>query len=131
VDEVNLTDGWRQNPEAVHNWCRRVHDFFQQHDYHGRPTAGTHSGARDAFWPEGCEIFSTASRELYGAHRYPCLKDQGIVPGKADPLRISYSAFAAEIQKLWRGYPSNGEPNLTAGRSSRSNSIGSWPGDPC
>lgn len=104
VDEVNLTDGWKQNPAAVHAWCRRVHEFFQQHDDYGRPTAGTHSGARDAFWPEGCEIFSTASRELYGAHRYPYLKDQGIVPGKADPLRVSYSAFAAEIQKLWRGY---------------------------
>ena len=104
VDEVNLTDGWERDPEGVHDWCRRAHDFFKQHDFHRRPTTGTHSGGRDKFWPEGCEIFELSARELYGAHRYPYLKDQGIVPGKDNPLRISYSAYAAEIQKLWRGY---------------------------
>ncbi len=104
VDEVNLTDGWEQHPDAVHAWCRRVHNFLKQHDLYGRPTTGTHSGGRDKFWPEGCEIFSTAARELYGACWYPYLKDQGIIPGKTHPLRISYSAHAAEIQKLWHGY---------------------------
>lgn len=129
VDEANLTAGWRMHPEegpkSVNNWARRVHDFFKNHDSHNRPTAGTLSGGFDAFWHEGCEIFDTASRELYGAHHYGGLRKQGIDPEQENPIRISCLAYATEIQKLWQGYYKPALfPELGA------HSTFHWPGSP-
>lgn len=105
IDEINGTEGWTEGDRnAAHAWCRRMNDFFHEHDPYGRPTTGTQSGGVDQWWPEGYAIFDVAAREIYEAQGHPMPAG-----GKPDlvanhPLRASYVNYAGQIRALWNGF---------------------------
>jgi hypothetical protein len=105
IDEINGTDGWVYGEHGVaENWCRKMNDFFHEHDPYGRPTTGTQSGGFDQWWPEGYRIFDVAGREIYEAQGHPMPPG-----GKPDllhenPLRYSYGNYATQTQNLWRDF---------------------------
>ncbi len=105
VDEINGTEGWIEGGhEGAEAWCRRMNDFFHEHDPYGRPTTGTRSGAIGEWWPAGYRIFDVAAREIYETQGHPMPAG-----GKPDlvnenPLRYSYLNFATQTQALWNGF---------------------------
>jgi hypothetical protein len=105
VDEINGTEGWTEGSrEAAEAWCRRMNDFFHEHDPYGRPTTGTQSGGIDQWWPAGYRIFDIAAREIYEAqgHSMPAGGKPDLIHD--NPLRYSYRNFAAQTQALWQGF---------------------------
>lgn len=105
IDEINGTEGWQQGGvDRAEAWCRRMNNFFHQHDPYGRPTTGTQSGGVDQWWPGGYRIFDVAAREIYEAQGHPMPPG-----GKPDlllenPLQASYLNYATQISNLWKGF---------------------------
>jgi hypothetical protein len=105
VDEINGTEGWEEGGhQAAEEWCRKMNQFFHEHDPYGRPTTGTQSGGVDQWWPEGYRIFDVAGREIYEAQGHPMpASGQGGARGK-HPLQISYRTYAKQTRDLWRQF---------------------------
>ncbi|MCC6492567.1 MAG: DUF5060 domain-containing protein [Pirellulales bacterium] len=105
VDEINGTEGWEEGgAEQAEQWCRRMNNFFHEHDPYGRPSTGTQSGGVDQWWPAGYRIFDVAAREIYEAQGHPMPRG-----GKPDllndnPLRASYLNYARQTAALWSGF---------------------------
>ena len=101
IDEINGTEGWTQGDQAAaEEWCRKVHEFFNEHDPYGRPTTGTQSGGIGQWWPGGYRIFDIAAREIYEAQGHPMPKSGKLGPQDESPLQFSYKNYATQIQKL-------------------------------
>ncbi len=101
VDEINGTDGFKADETTALDWCRRMNDYFHEHDPYRRPTTGTQSGHVIHWWKEGYEIFDVAAREIYEAQEFPMPAG-----GKPDlindhPLRASYRNYAVQTARLW------------------------------
>ncbi|RIK75569.1 MAG: hypothetical protein DCC67_15160 [Planctomycetota bacterium] len=105
VDEINGTEGWQEGGvDRAEAWCRRMNDFFHEHDPYARPTTGTQSGGILEWWPNGYRIFDVAAREIYEAQGHPMPRG-----GKPDlmndhPLRASYLNYAKQTAALWNGF---------------------------
>jgi hypothetical protein len=105
VDEINGTEGWEEGgSESAEAWCRRMNEYFHQHDPYGRATTGTQSGGIDQWWPEGYRIFDVAARETYETQGHPLPSG-----GKPDlihdsPIRASYLNYARQTSALWKGF---------------------------
>ena len=106
IDEINGTEGWTEGDrDAAHAWCRRMNDFFHEHDPYGRPTTGTQSGGVDQWWPEGYEIFDVAGREIYEAQGHPMPRGRQARPGERPPAAgASYRNYAKQSRDLWSGF---------------------------
>ena len=87
IDEINGTEGWLQGGQAAgEKWCRKMNQFFHEHDPYGRPTTGTQSGGIGEWWPGGYRIFDVAAREVYERKATPCRK----VASSARRTRVRY-----------------------------------------
>ena len=105
VDEINGTEGWTQGDHAAaEGWCRKMDQFFNQHDPYGRPTTGTQSGGIREWWPGGYRIFDVAAREIYEAQGHPMPKSGKLGPQDENPLQYSYKNYATQTQNLWTGF---------------------------
>ena len=105
IDEINGTEGWVNGDRAAaEEWCRKVHQFFHEHDPYGRPTTGTRSGGISEWWPGGYRIFDVAAREIYEAQGHPMPKSGKLGPEDENPLQFSYRNYAVQTQKLWSGF---------------------------
>ena len=105
VDEIDGTEGWvHGDKEVAEEWCRKVHNYFKEHDPYGRPTTGTQCGAFPMYWPNGYEIFDIAAREIYEAQGWPMPKEGKITCESDNPLQFSYRNYAGETQKLWKNF---------------------------
>lgn len=105
IDEINGTEGWTRGDQSVaEEWCRKVHNYFKEHDPWNRPTTGTQSGGVNQWWPGGYEIFDIAAREIYEAQGHPMPSTGKITPDTEDPLRDSYMTYSGEAKKLWDGF---------------------------
>ena len=102
VDEINGTEGWLNNdPSVAEAWCRKVHDYFKEHDPWGRPTTGTQSGGINQYWPEGYKIFDIAAREIYEAQGHPIPKSGKLDPMGESAIQDSYKNYALWVRQLW------------------------------
>jgi hypothetical protein len=105
VDEINGTDGWVSGDSlAASSWGQKVHRYFKANDPYNHPTTGTRSGGINEFWHQGYENLDLAAREIYEGQGFQLDKTSTIDSASANPLTSSYSNYAQEIQKLWRGY---------------------------
>jgi hypothetical protein len=104
VDEINGTDGFRDDRTGAEMWCRKMHEFLKKHDPYGRPTTGTQSGGISQWWPNGYRIFDIAAREIYEAQGHPIPKRGKLGPDDPNPLQLSYRNYATQAQKLWSGF---------------------------
>jgi hypothetical protein len=104
IDEINGTEGWQQGDHAAaETWCRKMHEFYREHDAYRRPTTGTQSGGIDEWWPDGYRIFDVAAREIYESQGHP-MPGGKPDPVTQNPLRFSYRNYALQLQNLWRGF---------------------------
>ena len=104
VDEINGTDGFRDDRTGAEMWCRKMHEYLKKHDPYGRPTTGTQSGGISQWWPNGYRIFDIAAREIYEAQGHPMPKRGKLGPDDPNPLQLSYRNYATQAQKLWSGF---------------------------
>ncbi|MDZ4710469.1 MAG: DUF5060 domain-containing protein [Saprospiraceae bacterium] len=105
IDEVNGTDGWTSGDSlGAAQWGRKVHDYFKANDPYGHLTTGTRSGGIGEFWHEGYQTFDLASREIYEAQGFPIIRSGYIDSSEIHPLTLSYSNYAHQIERLWKGY---------------------------
>jgi len=105
IDEIDGTEGWVHGDKAAaEKWCRKVHNYFKEHDPYHRPTTGTQCGAFTRYWPAGYRIFDIAAREIYEAQGWPMPKEGKISCETEDPLKFSYRNYASEIRKLWKNF---------------------------
>lgn len=105
IDEVNGTDGWTSGDTlGAAQWGKKVHDYFKTNDPYGHLTTGTRSGGIGEFWHEGYQTFDVASREIYEAQGFPIVRSGYIDSSAIHPLALSYSNYAHQIERLWKGY---------------------------
>jgi hypothetical protein len=105
VDEINGTDGWVRGDSAMASqWARKVNAFFKQNDPYHRPTTGTRSGGIQEFWDEGYQTFDLAAREIYERQGWPINNSSTLDSAVTPPLTSSYTNYAGEINRLWKGY---------------------------
>ncbi|MEZ4825472.1 MAG: DUF5060 domain-containing protein [Bacteroidia bacterium] len=105
VDEVNGTDGWVTGDTlGAAQWAANVHNYLKKNDPWQHLTTGTRSGGIREFWHEGYQTFDLAAREIYEAQGFAIIHDGKYNPGDRHPLTDSYSNYAQEIRKLWKGY---------------------------
>jgi hypothetical protein len=105
VDEINGTDGWVKGDTAVASqWAGKVHDFFKKNDPYHRPTTGTRSGGVREFWNEGYQTFDLAAREIYERQGWPVNNTSTLDSATVLPLVSSYTNYAGEVGRLWKGY---------------------------
>ncbi len=105
VDEINGTDGWQKGDTAVASqWAAKVHNYFKGNDPYHRPTTGTRSGGVQEFWNEGYQTFDLAAREIYERQGWPVNNTSTLDSATVPPLVSSYTNYAGEISRLWKGY---------------------------
>ncbi len=105
IDEINGTEGWAEGDHDVAEaWCRKMNDFFHEHDGYGRPTTGTQSGGIDQWWPGGYSVFDVAGREIYEAQGHPMPAGNKPDLMGDHPLRASYRNYAKQTHDLWTGF---------------------------
>ncbi len=105
VDEINGTDGWQKGDSATASkWAGKVNDYFKKNDPYHRPTTGTRSGGIQEFWNEGYQTFDLAAREIYERQGWAVNNTSTLDSATAPPLMNSYTNYAGEIARLWRGY---------------------------
>lgn len=105
VDEINGTEGWTEGDHAVaEQWCRKMDEYFNEHDPYGRPTTGSQSGGIKQWWPGGYKIFDISNREIYEAQGHPIPKSGKLGPDDESPLQLSYRNYAVQTQNLWNGF---------------------------
>jgi hypothetical protein len=105
VDEINGTDGWQKGDTAIASqWAAKVHDYFSKNDPYHRPTTGTRSGGVHEFWNEGYQTFDLAAREIYERQGWPVNNTGTLDSATVPPLVSSYTNYAGEISRLWKGY---------------------------
>jgi hypothetical protein len=105
IDEINGTDGWVKGDTAVASqWAGKVHDYFKKNDPYHRPTTGTRSGGVREFWNEGYQTFDLAAREIYERQGWPVNNTSTLDSAAVPPLVSSYTNYAGEVGRLWKGY---------------------------
>lgn len=105
VDEINGTDGWVSGDSvAASQWGKKVHDYFKKNDPYNRLTTGTRSGGIKEFWHEGYQTFDLAAREIYERQGYAVNNTSTMDSAIVHPLTNSYTNYATEIARLWKGY---------------------------
>jgi hypothetical protein len=105
VDEINGTDGWQKGDSATASqWAGKVNDYFKQNDPYHRPTTGTRSGGIQEFRDKGYQTFDLAAREIYERQGWAVNNTSTLDSAKEPPLVSSYSNYAGEIGRLWKGY---------------------------
>jgi hypothetical protein len=105
IDEINGTDGWVKGDTAVASqWAAKVHAFFSENDPYHRPTTGTRSGGIREFWNEGYQTFDLAAREIYERQGWPVNNTSTLDSAAVPPLVSSYTNYAGEVGRLWKGY---------------------------
>jgi hypothetical protein len=105
VDEINGTDGWVKGDSLMASqWAKKVHDYFKKNDPYNHLTTGTRSGGIREFWHEGYQITDLASREIYERQGYAVNNTSTMDSATAHPLTNSYTNYATEIARLWKGY---------------------------
>jgi hypothetical protein len=105
VDEINGTDGWVSGDSlAASDWGKKVHTYLKTNDPYNHPTTGTRSGGINEFWHQGYQNTDLAAREIYEGQGFVIDKTSTVDSASVNPLRSSYSNYAQEIRKLWKGY---------------------------
>jgi hypothetical protein len=105
IDEVNGTDGWVTGDSlGAARWGGRVHEYLTKNDPYRHLTTGTRSGGIKEWWHEGYQVFDLAAREIYEAQGFPIITTGTMEDMKTHPLTHSYTNYATEIGKLWKGY---------------------------
>ena len=105
VDEINGTDGWVKGDSlTASQWAKKVHDYFKKNDPFQRLTTGTRSGGINEFWHEGYQTFDLAAREIYERQGFAVNNTSTLDSATVHPLTNSYTNYATEIGRLWRGY---------------------------
>jgi hypothetical protein len=105
VDEINGTDGWVTGDSvAASQWGKKVHDYFKKNDPYNRLTTGTRSGGIKEFWHEGYQTFDLAAREIYERQGYAVNNTSTMDSAIVHPLTNSYTNYATEVARLWKGY---------------------------
>jgi hypothetical protein len=105
VDEINGTDGWQKGDTAIASqWAGKVNTFLKQNDPYQRPTTGTRSGGINEYWNEGYQTFDLAAREIYERQGWPMNNTSTVDSAAVPPLVSSYTNYAGEVAKLWKGY---------------------------
>ncbi len=105
VDEINGTEGWVKGDSlAASAWGKKVHDYLKAHDPYNHPTTGTRSGGIMEFWQQGYQNLDVAAREIYEGQGYEINKTSTLDSATVNPLASSYSNYAREIRRLWKGF---------------------------
>ena len=105
IDEINGTDGWvKGDTAAASQWAAKVHGYFKRNDPYHRPTTGTRSGGVREFWNEGYQTFDLAAREIYERQGWPISNSSTLDSTVVPPLVSSYTNYAGEVGRLWKGY---------------------------
>ena len=86
IDEINGTEGWEKGDQAAaEEWCRKVHQFFHEHDPYGRPTTGTQSGGiKRVVAGRLPDLRHRRPRDLRGAGP-PDAQERQARPGRREP----------------------------------------------
>jgi hypothetical protein len=105
VDEINGTDGWVNGDSTIASkWAGKVNAYFSKNDPYHRPTTGTRSGGIKEYWHEGYQTFDLAAREIYERQGWAINNTSTMDSATVHPLTNSYTNYAGEIARLWKGY---------------------------
>lgn len=91
VNEINGTDGWQKGrQQEATEWVRKVQQFFNQNDPHGRPCTASQSGG--IYWSEGYQIVDVPNVHLY--------ETSWSAPFPGNPLRSSAQLYYDIARRL-------------------------------
>jgi hypothetical protein len=85
-------------------WTKKVHDYFKKNDPYNHLTTGTRSGGIKEFFHDGYQVTDIAAREIYERQGYAVNNTSTLDSATAHPLTNSYTNYATEIARLWKGY---------------------------